>query len=628
MANEIYLRAEDISKSFGDLRLFSNISLSVHKGDKIAIIAKNGAGKSTFLQILSDKIDYDSGSITTRNGIHIAYLEQSPKFESHLSIEEAISSLFQEQFDLLKEYQNLLNNDPEERLNKVMNQIEALDAWGLEVRINEYLSRLNLHDKTQKMGELSGGQVKRVALASVLLQQPDLLILDEPTNHLDIDMIEWLEDYLISSNMSLLMVTHDRFFLDRVCNKIVELDNNEFYTYNGNYEYYLTKRSQRIEQKNAEVEKARQLYKKELEWLNRMPKARTGKAKYRVDNVEKIKSKAQQKITTPQISLDFSTRRLGTKVIDIYNISKRFDDLELINDFSYKFRKGEKVAIIGNNGTGKSTLMNIIAGIIKPDQGYLEVGSTVSIGYYHQDGLKHLPNKRVIDIVTDIMEVVDFGEQKRLSARAFLNYFLFPPKMQQVKVEKLSGGEKRRLYLMTVLMRNPNFLILDEPTNDLDIVTLNILEDYLMQFSGTLLIVSHDRYFTNKLVEHVFAFEKGATIKDFPGNYSDYRAYKQQEEQQLKQLKKEETSANNEKKYNKDNKNDYSKRMSYKEKQEFKSLEEEINLLNERISELTEQLNSATLEHEQLYSLSQEYQEKKDELDEKEMRWLELSEKA
>jgi ATP-binding cassette subfamily F protein uup len=624
---EVYLIAQDISKSFGDVELFSDISLSVHKGEKIALIAKNGAGKSTFLQILANQIDYEKGTVTYKKDIKIAYLEQTPYYDGNLTIEEAIYSDFSETLELLKKYEALLIDDPNQELQKVMNEIDAQQAWDLEVNINQFLSKLKIFNRQQVLSTMSGGQIKRLALASTLLKNPDFLVLDEPTNHLDIEMIEWLEDYLMDSQMTLLMVTHDRYFLDRVCNRIVELENNELYGYTGNYSYYLEKREERIALRNTEIDKARQLLKKELEWVNRMPKARTTKAKYRVDNVDSIKEKASRKMIKDSITIKFPMQRLGQKVIDVYNVSKSFDDLKIIEDFSYKFAKGEKVGIVGKNGTGKSTFLNLLTGNLKPDQGYMEIGTTVSVGYYHQDGMKFSPEKRVIDIVNDIMEVVSYGDGKQVSATVFLNHFLFPPKMHRVMVDKLSGGEKRRLYLMTVLMHNPNFLILDEPTNDLDIITLNILEEYLMAYEGCLLVVSHDRYFTDKLVDHLFVFQGDGQLKDFPGNYTDYRRDQIKKEKQKKaaeQAAKEKAVEGTKPKI----KNDYSQRLSYKEKLEFEKLETELESLTAQKEDIENQLSDASLDHEKIMELSQSFETIKDELDEKELRWLELSERA
>ncbi len=621
---EVYLRAENVSKSFGDVDLFSDISLSVHKNEKIALIAKNGAGKSTLLQIIAGNIDFESGEITQKNGIKSAYLEQAPIYKESLTIEEAIYSDFSDTIALLHKYEQLLIDDPKNELQHTINQIDVLKAWDLELNINQYLSKLRINDKNKVISTLSGGQVKRVALASVLLKKPDLLILDEPTNHLDLEMIEWLEDYLMDNQITLLMVTHDRYFLDRICNRIIELENNQLYSYTGNYSYYLEKRSERIDLRNTEIDKARQLLKKELEWANRMPKARTTKAKYRIDNVYTIKEKASRKIVKDKIQLDFICKRLGNKVIDLYNISKSFDGLKIIEDFSYKFSKGEKVGVIGKNGSGKSTFLNLISERLEIDNGKMEIGATVSIGYYHQDGMKFAPEKRVIDIVTDIMEVVDWGDGRKFTATGFLNYFLFPPKMQQVLVSKLSGGEKRRLYLMTVLMQNPNFLILDEPTNDLDIITLNILEEYLLNFEGCLVIVSHDRYFTDKMVDHLFVFEGQGKIKDFPGNYSDYRHKQIQSEKTKKSTEKKKSKIDN----NVQIKNDYSQRLSFKEKHEFEKLEKEIEKLNSKKESLEKEMTDGNINHELLLEKSQEYNQIKSKLDEKELRWLELSERA
>jgi len=623
VSNEIYLRAEGITKRFGDVELFDTISLSVHKNEKIALIARNGAGKSTFLQIIAGKIDYDHGIITQKNDIKIAYLEQSPHYNGNLTVEEAIYSDFKDIQELLNRYEQLLIADPKNELAEITNRIEVRQAWNLEVDINRFLTKLKLTDKSKRIGTLSGGQVKRLALASVLLQKPDLLILDEPTNHLDLEMIEWLEDYLMESSVTLLMVTHDRYFLDRVCSRIVELEDKKLYSYSGNYSYYLQKRSERIEQHNAEVSKAKQLLKKELEWLNRMPKARTTKAKYRIENVDIIKEKASQRLIRDRIKLNFPSRRLGQKVVNLYNVSKQFDDLQVIKDLSYKFTRTDRIGIVGKNGSGKSTLLNLIAERLKPTSGHIDIGTTVSVGYYRQDGLSFREDKRVIDIVTDIMEVVNWGDGKKLTARAFLNYFLFPPKMQQVKVENLSGGEKRRLYLMTILMQNPNFLILDEPTNDLDIITLNVLEEYLLQFEGALVIVSHDRYFTDKLVDHLFVFEDNKTIRDFPGNYTQYRS---------SILQKKSIAKNKVKASGNDliatKKNDYSKRLSYNEKMEFERLEHEIDELTIRKKELETLINTETTDHNALMKYSKEYNDISELLEKKEWRWLELSEKA
>ncbi len=620
---EVYLIVEGLSKSFGDVELFSDIDLSVHKGEKIALIAKNGAGKSTFLQILADTIDYDSGTITYKNDLIVSYLEQAPVYDENLTVEEAIMFDFEEKLSLLKKYEELLVDDPKEELSDVINRIDAEQAWDFQVNMNQLLSKLKIDNKHQIISELSGGQIKRLALVSVLLKKPQFLILDEPTNHLDLETIEWLEDYLMDSNTTLLMVTHDRYFLDRVCNRIIELENNELTSYSGNYEYYLTKREERVSQRNTEIDKARALLKRELEWVNRMPKARTTKAKYRVDNIDEIKQKASRKIVRDRVTINFPSQRLGSKIINIHNLSKTFEDKIILKDFSYKFAKGEKVGIVGNNGSGKSTFLNLITQNLTPDTGRIEYGSTVSIGYYHQSGIQFKPDKTVLDIVTDIMEVVDYGDGKKLSPVTFLNHFLFPPKMHRVRVDKLSGGEKRRLYLLTVLMRNPNFLILDEPTNDLDIVTLNILEDYLLHFEGCLLVVSHDRYFTDKLVDHLFVFKGDGLVKDFPGNYTDYRSA------EIKKQKLEKQSETKEKKpAGTLIKNDYSKRLSYKEKLEYERLETEIEALTTQKEEIEKQLSEQTSNHEKIMELSESFKSVSDDLDEKEMRWLELSERA
>ncbi|GAB4282937.1 MAG: ABC-F family ATP-binding cassette domain-containing protein [Marinilabiliales bacterium] len=616
-----YLQAENISKSFGDLVLFEDISLSVHKDQKIALIARNGTGKSTLLQILAGNDTPDSGKIIIKNDISIGYLMQNPVFnEQNTVLEEAFNSS-NEIVNLIKSYNNAIKTGNKEQQAYYIAEMDRLGAWDYDVRAKQILSELNIENHYVKIASLSGGEKKRVALANVLINKPDVLILDEPTNHLDLNMIEWLEDYLIQSKTTLLMVTHDRYFLDRVCSDIFELDEKKLFHYKGNYSYFLKKREERIQLHNAEVDKARNLLRKELDWISRMPKARGTKAKYRVENFFKLEEKASNKKYEESIKINVKTSRLGKKILSINYLNKSFGVKTLIKDFTYSFSHNEKIGVVGKNGTGKTTLLNIITGNIKPDSGNLEIGETVVFGYYKQEGIKFKENQRVIDIVKDIAEVVTLADGKKFSVSQFLQYFLFTPDMQYTRVEKLSGGEKRRLYLMTVLMKNPNFLILDEPTNDLDIITLNVLEDYLINFQGCVLIVSHDRYFMDKIVNHIFSFEGNGVIKDFPGNYTQYREYlknksklKVNKTQQPKQIKEK-------------NQGDYTNRLSYKEKYEMQQIEAELEMLYNEKETLEKELNSGQIDHKDLSEKTGRLGKIIEEIDNKELRWLELSEK-
>ncbi len=615
-----YLSVENLTQHWGDIRLFNDISFGLNEGQKVALIARNGAGKTTLLNIIGGKIPANEGKITLRSGVTMSYLPQDPYLnKSHTVIEEVFNTE-SETVQTIKAYEQAIESNNQEGLGTLIEKMDALQAWDYEQRIKQILSQLKITRFDQPVSELSGGQQKRVALASILISEPDLLILDEPTNHLDLEMVDWLEQYLSKSKATLLMVTHDRYFLDRVCNEIIELADETIYRYQGNYSYFLRKRQERLANKKAEIEKARNLLKTEQEWMNRMPQARATKAKYRIDAFYDLKDKAHQSMNEQNLELDIAQARLGKKVINLHNISKGFDDLKLIDNFSYKFAPFEKVGIIGKNGTGKSTFLNILTGTLTPDAGEVEKGETVVFGYYRQEGIKIDDNKKVIEVISDIAEDISLGEGKRMSAAQFLRYFLFPNEMHYVQVSKLSGGEKKRLLLMTVLIKNPNFLILDEPTNDLDIFTLNVLEDYLTSFKGCVIVVSHDRYFLDKVTDHLFAFEGNCVIKDFVGSYSDYNQQKKIEERsQTKADKKSKTP-------DKPKTTTKPKKLSYKEKRELEQLEADIENLENQKESIQDELNSGSLDSDVLVAKSKELSGIMDSLDEKELRWLELKE--
>ena len=586
-----YLDVQNLTKSFGSLVLFQNISFSIAEGQKVGLIAKNGTGKSTLLSVLSGKDGYDSGSIVFRRDIKVGMLEQSPVFDPGESV---LDACFNHQ------------NDEEKVL-----------------RAKQVLTQLKIRDLNQPMGQLSGGQQKRVALANVLLTEPDLLILDEPTNHLDLEMIEWLEGYLGRGRKTLLMVTHDRFFLDRVCSVILELDDQTIYTYRGNYSYYLEKRQERIDNRRAEIARANNLYRTELEWMRRMPQARGHKARYREEAFYDLERIAKQRIEERQICLKASNVYIGSKIFECQYVSKRFGDLVIMKDFYYNFSRFEKMGIVGNNGTGKSTFLRMLLGQTPPDEGRFDIGDTVRFGYFSQEGLQFDEQQKVIDVVRDIAEYIDLGSGRHLTASQFLQHFLFTPEQQHNYVYKLSGGERRKLYLCTVLMRNPNFLVLDEPTNDLDIVTLQILEEYLQDFPGCVIVVSHDRYFMDKVVDHLLVFKGDGIIKDFPGNYTQYREW------QSLQPRESSATAPKEQKVQQSPKSGAAssrRKMTYKEKTEFERLEREIAALEQEQHQLEEALCSGTLSIDQLTEMSKRLPLLKDELDEKSLRWLELSE--
>ena len=605
MAKEIpYLDVQNLTKSFGSLVLFEDISFSIAEGQKVGLIAKNGTGKSTLLSVLSGKEGYDSGSIIFRRDLKVGMLEQSPVFDPEESVLDAC-------------------------FNHEGNPEKVLKA-------KQVLTQLKIRDLQQPMGQLSGGQQKRVALANVLLTEPDLLILDEPTNHLDLEMIEWLEGYLARGRRTLLMVTHDRFFLDRVCSVILELDDQTIYTYRGNYSYYLEKRQERIDNKRAEIARANNLYRTELDWMRRMPQARGHKARYREEAFYELERVAKQRIEERQIRLKSRNVYIGSKIFECQYVSKRFDDLVILKDFYYNFSRFEKMGIVGNNGTGKSTFLKLLLGQIPPDEGRFDIGDTVRFGYFSQEGLQFNEQQKVIDVVRDIAEYIDMGGGKHFSASQFLQYFLFTPEQQHNYVYKLSGGERRKLYLCTVLMKNPNFLVLDEPTNDLDIVTLQILEEYLQDFPGCVIVVSHDRYFMDKVVDHLLVFKGEGEIKDFPGNYTQYREYSSE----WREVRGERIPPKGESKSPKGASNSAAdisltshlspltskRKMTYKEKTEFERLEKEIAALEEEQHQLEEALCSGTLSIDELTEKSKRLPLLKDELDEKSLRWLELSE--
>lgn len=622
-----YLQVENITKRYGEVLLFEDISFGINQYQKIALVAKNGTGKTSLLEIIAGRDTPDTGSISKRTDLTIGYLEQEPDFvDSHTVLEHVFLSS-NRIVNAVYAYRNAIESEDKDRLQKAMEQMDALHAWDFDVRIKQILSRLSIENHNQKISKLSGGQKKRIALANVLINEPDLLILDEPTNHLDLEMIEWLEQFLKKSKCTLLMVTHDRYFLDRVCNEIIELDDKTLYRYRGNYSYFLEKREMRIQNRNAYVEKTKELLKKELDWIKRSPMARTSKSKSRIDKYEKTKQEISSLNVQDEMSdINIKTTRLGKKILDLYNLNKSFEDLKILDDFTYRFKRFEKIGIVGKNGSGKTTLLNIITGNEPVDSGKIDMGETVSLGYYKQSGMKLQNDKRVIEVIRDVAEVITLGDKKfhkgkKLTAAQFLEYFLFPPEMHYQYVSSLSGGERRRLYMMTILMKNPNFLILDEPTNDLDIMTLNVLEEYLVNFDGCVLVVSHDRYFMDKVIDTVLVFEGEGKVKNFPGTYTEYRRQKDAKEKLLKQNQKQ--AKEPEKKTKTTAKT--TKKFSYKQKYELEQVEKEIQHLEAEKSRLEEMVNSGTLSHDELADKAQQLTTTVNMLDEKEMRWLELS---
>ncbi|MFP4845625.1 ABC-F family ATP-binding cassette domain-containing protein [Winogradskyella sp. PE311] len=615
-----YLNVENISKSYGELILFKDLSFSIHKDQKIAFVAKNGSGKTSILNILSGKDSPDNGQIVIRKGLRLAFLDQEPDLDVQLSIEETIFASEIPILKIIEAYENALKNPEDTEAYQLA--FEAMDrnnAWEFETQYQQTLSQLKLDDLSIKVKTLSGGQKKRLALAQALLSKPDILILDEPTNHLDLEMIEWLEDYFSKTQQTLFMVTHDRYFLERVCNEIIELDQGQLYTYKGNYSYYLEKKEARIENEATEVGKAKQLFKKELEWMRRQPKARTTKSKSRIDDFSEIKSKAHKRRNDHQVQLEINMERLGSKIIEFHSVTKAFKDKAILNGFDYTFKKGERIGIIGKNGTGKSTFLNLLTQSLQPDGGKIIIGETVKIGYYTQGGITVKPNQKVIDVIKEFGDYIPLAKGRQISAQQLLERFLFDRKKQWDFVEKLSGGEQKRLYLCTVLIQNPNVLILDEPTNDLDIVTLNVLEDFLMDFPGVLLVVSHDRYFMDKIVDHLFVFRGEGVVDDFPGNYSDFRAYDASLPKQIVTTVKDDNT--------KAVKQNEANKLSYNEQKEYKNLESKIRSLEFDKTALETKFNNPELSQDEINKLSNKLQVIINTIEEKEMRWFELSEK-
>ena len=623
-----FLEVQHLTKSIGDIVLFEDISFSVAEGQHIGIIAQNGTGKSTLLNILCGADGYDSGEVVFQKGVRVGYLEQSPVYEPHMTVIDACLSHAGDMSDLISRYEMCLQEENTPGLEELIDEMDRRNAWYFEQKAKQILGKLNIHHLNRLMGTLSGGELKRVALANVLLSDPDLLILDEPTNHLDLAMIEWLENYLSRNAKALLMVTHDRYFLDRCCSTILELDNKTMYCYRGNYEYYLTKRDERIAVLNANITKANNLYRKELDWMRRMPCARGTKARYRKEAFYELEQLAKQRIEEKKARLDIKSEYIGSKIFEAEYVSKSFANEDgtktILKDFYYNFSRYEKMGIVGANGTGKSTFIKLLLGLIKPDSGRFVVGETVRFGYYSQEGMAFDQQMKVIDAVRKIAETIDLGGGKKLTAMQFLTHFLFPPARQQDYIYKLSGGERRRLYLCTVLMQNPNFLILDEPTNDLDIATLQILEEYLADFKGCVIIISHDRYFMDKVVDHLLVFKGDGEIDDFPGNYTQYRQW-----MELKDAEEDEKAKANKAESEK-GKNTWSgpkkRKLSFKEKQEMEQLEADIARLEEEKAKLEQALCEATLSVEEIIAAGKRLPLLEEELDEKTFRWLELSE--
>lgn len=643
------LQVENLTKSFGDLVLFDNLSFGIGEGDRVGLIAKNGTGKTTLLNILTGHEDYDAGTITFRRDLKVAYLEQSPKFPTGSTVLEACFLSDSPVVRAIAAYEQALQQSAtganEEILQEAMTRMDQLGAWNYETRIKQILSRLNINDFDQPTDKLSGGQAKRVALANALITEPDLLILDEPTNHLDLEMTAWLEEYLAKTKLTLLMVTHDRYFLDRVCTEILEIDHRHCYSYKGNYSYYLEKRQERIDAAEAQRDSDRNLYRKELEWMRRQPQARGTKSRARIESFYELEERLRKEREAGKVRLDVKAAYIGKKIFEVKELSKRFGDKIILDHFSYTFSRYEKMGIIGNNGTGKSTFIKMLLGIVSPDSGTIDIGETVRFGYYSQEGIQFDENAKVIDVVTEIAENIELSDGRRMSASQFLQYFLFTPQTQYNFVSKLSGGERRRLYLCTILMRNPNFLVLDEPTNDLDIVTLQVLEEYLQSYSGCLIVISHDRYFMDKVPDHLLVFEGNGKIKDFPAGYSRYLEWKQLKESEEaqaaaknapKNLNATKTGNNNRAESTTDqaqegtkgnsNRTAKPRKLSFNEKREMEQLEKLIPELEAEKAALEAEMSSGTLPIDELTAKSVRISELIDQIDSASMRWLELSE--
>ena len=619
------LQIEGLTKSFGDRVLFKDITFGIMEGDKVGIIAKNGTGKTTLLHTIAGIEPHDSGNIVFRNDLRAGFLEQVPELDCNLSVLEVCLNGDDELSATLREYETAISSGDNDRISNVLLRMDNLSAWDYEDRFKQILSQLKISDVHQKIGQLSGGQTKRVALAKILINNPEFLMLDEPTNHLDIEMIEWLEEYLSRNKISLLMVTHDRYFLDNVCTKIIEIDQTEIFEYNGNYNYYLEKRQERIDSQNAEVAHAKNLLRRELDWMRRQPQARGSKAKYRIDAFYELEKKASARREEKDVTLNVKSGYIGSKIFDAHSVSKRYGDKVILDDFNYVFARYEKLGIVGTNGVGKSTFIKLLIGEVKPDSGYFDIGETVKFGYYSQQGIAFNESKKVIDAVREIAEHITFDEKTSYSASQFLQRFLFSPTDQQKLIAKLSGGEKRRLYLATVLMKKPNFLILDEPTNDLDIRTLEVLEEYLDNFKGCVIVISHDRFFMDRIVDHIFVFEGNGKIKDFPGGYSDYRNWKTEKDKAEQKETKEKNKGKDEWKASKEQRRPT--KLTFAERKEMESLTAEIDKLNAEKADLEAYFNSGE-NLQEMSSKSQRYNEVKGLIDEKEMRWLELSEKG
>ncbi len=621
-----YLSIETLSKSYGDKTLFKDISFGIQKGEKVALVAKNGSGKSTLMRILMGYEIADSGEFSFRNGIRVGFLNQDPKFDGVKTVGEAVLQSDNPILSAVRLYSEALENpDDHEMMEKALVEMDNHKAWDYETRINQILTRFEVGKLGQDVHTLSGGQRKRVALAQLLIDEPDFLILDEPTNHLDLDMIEWLEEYLGQNNRTLFMVTHDRYFLERVCNQIIELDEGNLYHYPGNYSLFLEKKEERASNETQTVEKARNLMRKELDWVRRQPKARGTKAKYRLDAFEEIKKEASKNTQSKELQMGVQMQRLGKKILEMHKVSKGYEDLPILKDFDYVFKRQERVGIVGKNGVGKSTFLNLLTEQIKPDSGEIIKGETVSYGYYRQDGLKLPEDKRVVEVIQDIAEFAKMENGQEVSATQLLERFLFDRKVQYKYVSTLSGGEKRRLYLLTVLMQQPNFLILDEPTNDLDILTLNILEDFLQDFGGCLVVVTHDRFFLDKLVDHLLIFEGEGVIRDFNGRYDEYRILKAYEEEQAKKPKKE-TPVPSKEPVKPKNTDTEKRKLSYKEQQEYQKLEKEIEQLEGKKEDLTKEMSVQNLSHQDLQEKAEALGKIISEIEQKTDRWLELAE--
>ncbi len=628
MSSISYLQVQGLTRSVGDKTLFADISFSVAQGQKAGLIARNGTGKSTLLNILGGKDSADSGQVVYHNGLRIGYLEQTPHYPMELTVLEACFWHGNETTNLIREYETCMSTPGTPGLQQILDRMEHQNAWDYETRSKTILSKLNITDFHKPLSQLSGGQLKRVALANVLIMEPDFLILDEPTNHLDLQMIEWLEGYLRRANLTLLMVTHDRYFLDNVCSVILELDDETVYAYHGNYAYYLEKRQERQDNLRSEVARANNLYRTELEWMRRMPQARGHKARYREEAFYDLEKKAKQRLEEQQVRLEMKSTYIGSRIFEAEYVSKKYEHV-ILKDFYYCFSRYEKMGIVGGNGTGKSTFVKMLLGLVKPDSGRFVVGETVRFGYYSQEGMSFDPQMKVIDAVRKIAEYVDLGGGRHLSAMQFLQHFMFTPLQQQNYIAKLSGGEQRRLHLCTVLMQNPNFLVLDEPTNDLDINTLQILEQYLQDFHGCVIVVSHDRYFMDKVVDHLLVFRGEGVVEDFPGNYSQFREW--DDERELHQARQSAGNGNAQvapevKESKKPPRLEQKRKMSFKEKQEFAALEQDIARLEQEKADIEAKLSSGTISVQEITDLSKRLPVLTDELDEKSMRWLELSE--